>query len=86
MEQCKGVQQLECATCVDDTRRASIATTADESPVTKRWPKSLASGKDQAPDLMDWGDQISIEVSPPRGFRLEQCDESIVDRPRDRRQ
>jgi hypothetical protein len=35
---------------------------------------------------MDWGDQISIEVSPPRGFRLEQCDESIVDRPRDRRQ
>jgi hypothetical protein len=35
---------------------------------------------------MDWGDQISVEVSPPRGFRLEQCGEPIVDRPRDRRQ
>jgi hypothetical protein len=80
------VQQLERSTRVDDTGRASIATTADESPVTKRRPKSLASGKDQAPDLMDWGDQISVEVSPPRGFRLEQCGEPIVDRPRDRRQ
>jgi hypothetical protein len=86
MEQRKGVQQLERATRVDDTRRASIAATADESPVTERWPKSLASGKDQAPDFMDWGDQISVEASPPRGFHLEQCSESIVDRPRDRRQ
>ena len=86
MEECKGVQQLECATRVDDTRRASIAATADESPVTKCRPKSLASGKDQAPDLMDWGDQISVEASPPCGFRLEQCGESIVDRPSDRRQ
>ena len=86
MEQRKGVQQLERAPRVDDTRRTSIAATADESPVTERRPKSLTSSKDQAPDLMDWGDQISIEVSPPRGFRLEQCGESIVDRPRDRRQ
>jgi hypothetical protein len=86
VEECKGVQQLKCATRVDDTRRASIATTADESPVTKRRPESLAPGKNQAPDLMDWGDQISVEASPPRGFRLEQCSESIVDRPSDRRQ
>jgi len=86
MEQRKGVQQLERAPRVDDTRRPSIATTADESPVTERRPKSLASGKDQAPDLMDWGDQISVEASPPRGFRFEQRSESIVDRPRDRRQ
>jgi hypothetical protein len=65
------MQQLERATRVDDTRRASIATTAHESPVTKRRPKSLASGKDQAPDLMDWGDQIGVEASPPSSFRSE---------------
>jgi hypothetical protein len=63
-----------------------ITAAPDESPVTKRRPQSFAAGKHEPANLPNRGDEIRIKASPPRGFRLEQSSESIVNRPCNRRQ